>query len=57
MHSISNMSHLEYKIVVLEDMVKGLFVQTPQTAKTFMVSCAHYEALNCTLSSYPFLTH
>ena len=42
-HSISDISHLESKIVVLENMLKGLSIQTPQISHTSMMCCSHYE--------------
>jgi len=57
MHVVSNVSHLEYKIAVSENMLKGLLVQQPQNSQTSLVSCCHCQALDHTLSSYPHFGH
>ena len=40
-HAVSNVSHLESKIVVLENILKALSVQQPQNSRTSLVSCSH----------------
>ena len=57
MYPISDVSNLEFKIVVLENMLKGLSVQQSQNFKTSLVSCSHCQALSCTLSSCPYFAH
>ena len=57
MHTVSDVSYLESKITILENMLKGLSVQQPQNSQTSLVSCFHYQALNHTLSSYPYFVH
>ena len=57
MHAVSDVSHLEYKNVVLENMLKGLSVQQPQNSQTSLVSCFHGQALDHTLSSCPYFAH
>ena len=49
LHSISNVSHLESKIAVLENMLKGLSPQIPQLSQTSTVSCSHYQSLDYSL--------
>jgi len=55
MRVVYDVSHLEYKTIVLESMLKGLSVQQPQTSHTSMVTCSHYRTLDHTLSSCPFV--
>ena len=43
LHSISDVSHLESKIVVLENMLKGLSPQMPQISQASTVSCSHCQ--------------
>jgi len=50
-------SQLESKMVVLENILKGLSIQTSQTSQTSIVSCSHCEDLDRTLSSYPYFSH
>ena len=57
MQGVSNMSHIEPKIVVLEQMLKGLLVHQPQSSQASLVSCSHCQALDHTLSSYPYFAH
>ena len=57
LHFVSDVSHLESKIVVLENMLKELSHQIPHISQTFMVSCSHYEALGHSLSVYYYFAH
>jgi len=57
LHSISDISHLESKITVLENMLKGLSPQMSQLSKTSTVSCSHCQALDHSLSAYPHFAH
>ena len=57
MRYVSDVSHSDYKIAVLENMLNRLSVQTPQASQTSIVSCSHNQALNHTLSSCPHLPH
>jgi len=57
MHAVSNVSHLESKIVILENMLKGLSVQQLQNSQTTLMSCSHCQALDHTLSSCPYFAH
>ena len=41
LHSASYVSHLESKIAILENMLKGLFPQIPQLSQTTTVFCLH----------------
>ena len=54
MHDVSNVSHVESKIAVLENILKGLFIQQPSTSQTSMLSCSHYQTFDHTLSLCPF---
>ena len=57
LHFVSEVSHLESKIVVLENVLKGLSSQMPQISQTSTVSCSHCQALDQSLSSCPYFTH
>jgi len=57
LHAISDVSHLEYKITVLENMMEGLSIQQHQNSQTSLVSCSHCQALDHALSSCPYFTH
>jgi len=57
MHAVSDVSYLESKIAVLENMLKGLSVQQPQNSQTSLVSCSHCQALDHVLSSCPYFAH
>ena len=57
MHAVCDVSHLESKIVVLENMLKGLSVQQPQNSQTSLVSYSHCQALDHTLSSCPYFAY
>jgi len=57
MHVVFDVSHLESKIVVLENMLKGLLVWQPKNSQTSLMSCSHCQALDHTLSSCPYFTH
>jgi len=57
MRVISDVSHLKSKIVVLENMLKGLSVQQPQNFQTSLVSYSHCQALDHTLRSCPYFAH
>jgi len=41
MHAVFDVSHLKSKIAVLENMLKGLSVQQPQSCQTSLVSYSH----------------
>jgi len=41
LHSVSDVSHLESKIGVLENMLKGMSNHVPLISRTFIVSCSH----------------
>jgi len=57
LHSISNVSHLESKITVMENMLEGLSPQMSQMSQTSTVSCSHCEALDHSLSACPYFAH
>ena len=57
MHSISDVSHLESKIAVLENMLKGLLGQTPHTSQISIVSYSHCLAIEHTVSACPHFAH
>jgi len=57
LHSISYVSHLESKIVVLENMLKGLSPQMTQLSQTSTVSCSHCQVLDHSLSACPYFAH
>ena len=57
MHSISDVSHLESKIAVLENMLKGLLGQTPHTSQISIVSYSHCLAIEHTVSVCPHFAH
>jgi len=57
LHSVSDVSHLESKIIVLESMLKGLSRQIPHISQTSMVSCSHYKVLDHSLSVYSHFAH
>jgi len=57
MHSVFDLSHLESKITVLENMLKGLSPQMSQLSQTSTVSCSHYQTLNHSLSACPYFAH
>jgi len=57
MHAVSDVIHLESKIAVLENMLKGLSVQQSQNSQASLVSCSHCQALDHTLSSCPYFAH
>jgi len=58
MHVVSNFSHLESKIVVLETKLNGLSVQQrAQNSQASLVSYSHCQALDYILSSCPYLAH
>jgi len=57
MHSVSDVSHSESKIAVLENMLEGLSVQTPQISQKSMVSCSHCQALDHSLSACAYFAH
>jgi len=52
-HAIFDVTHLESKIAILENMLKGLSVQQSQNSQTSLVSCSHCHALDHTLSYCP----
>jgi len=54
LHSIYDVSHLESKIAVLENMLKGL---SPLISQTSMVSCSHCQVLDNSLSACPYFAH
>jgi len=57
LHSASDVSHLESKNVILENMLKGLSPQMPQISQTSTVSCSHCQALDHSLSACPYFAH
>ena len=57
MYSVSDVSHLESKIAVLESMLKGLSPQISQLSQTSTVSYSHCQALNHSLSACPYFAH
>jgi len=57
LHSVSDVSHLESKIIVLENMLKELSPSTPHTSQTSLVSCFHCQNLDRSLSACPYLPH
>jgi len=57
LHFISNISHLKSKIVVLENMLKGLSPQMPQISQTSTVSCSHCQALDHSLRACSYFAH
>jgi len=57
LHSVSDVSHLEFKIAVLENMLKGLSPQMSQLSQTSTVSCSHCHALDHSFSDWPYFVH
>jgi len=57
LHLISDVSHLESKIVVLENMMKGLSPQLSQLSQTSIVSCSHCQSMDHSLSACPYFAH
>jgi len=58
LHFVSDVSHLESKIAIfLENMLRGLSPQMSQLSQTSTVSCSHYQALDHSLSAYPYFAH
>jgi len=57
LHYVSDVNHLESKIVVLENMLKGLSSQMPHMSQTSTVSCSHRQALDHSLSACPYFAH
>ena len=57
MHSVSNVSHLESKITVLENTLKGLSPQMSQLSQTSTVCCSHCQTLYHSLSACPYFAH
>ena len=55
MHVVYDVSHLEFKIVVLEKMLKDLSVQ--QNSQAFLVSYSNCWALDQTLNSCPYFAY
>jgi len=53
LHSISDVSYLESKIAVSENMLSGLTPQMPQLSQTSTVSFSHNHALNRSFSVCP----
>ena len=57
LHSVFNVSHLESKIDVLENKLKGLSPQMFQLSQTSIVSCSICQALDHSLSACPYFAH
>jgi len=57
LHLVSDVSHLESKIAVLENMLKGLSSQMSQLSQTSIVSCSHCQAMDHSLSDCPYFAH
>jgi len=45
MYVVSDVSHLECKIAILDNMLKGLLVQRPPSSQTSLVSYSNCQAL------------
>ena len=57
LHSVSNVSRLEYKVATLENMLKGLTSQMTHLSQTSTASCSYCQALDHSLSACPYFTH
>ena len=57
LHSVSDVSHLESKIAILENMLKGLSPQMSQLSQTSIVSCSHCQDLDHSLCVCPYFAH
>jgi len=57
LHSVSDVRHLESKIVVLENMLKGLSPQVSQLSQISTVFCSYYQVLDHSLNAYAYLVH
>ena len=57
LHSVSDVSHLEFKIAVLENMLNGLSPQISQLSQTSTVSCSYCQTLDHSLGACPYFAH
>jgi len=57
LHSVSDVNHLESKIAVLENMLKGLTPQMSQLSQTSTMSCSQCQALDHSLTACPYFAH
>ena len=57
LYSVPDISHLESKIAVLENILKGLSPQMSWLSQTSTVSCPHCHTLGHSLSACPYFAH
>ena len=57
LYSVSDVSHLESKIAILKNMLKGLSPQITQLSQTSTVSYSHCQALDYYLSVCSYFAH
>jgi len=57
MHSVSNLSHIEFRFAAFKNSLKGLTIQQPQAFQNTSITCSHYQSLDYTLTAYPYYAH